>query len=79
MDYLRLNNLMPNLQSAYRRHYSTETALLKVMSDVLSSADREAVTLIRLLDLSAAFGTVDHEILLHRLKFSFGIDDSVLS
>src|SRR3989441_6086033 len=76
---LRLNELMPKFQSAYRRHHSTETVLLKVMSDVLSSADRGAVTLLGLLDLSAAFDTVDHEILLRRLKITFGIDDSALS
>ena len=66
--YLESNNLMPRLQSAYRRHHSTETALLRVMSDLLSAADSQRVTLLGLLDLSAAFDCVDHDILLHRLE-----------
>ena len=53
---------MPRLQSAYRRHHSTETALLKVLSDALTAADNQQVTLLALLDLSAAFDCVDHDI-----------------
>src|SRR2546425_8218131 len=66
---LRLNELMPKFQSAYRRHHSTETALLKVMSDVLSSADRGAVTLLGLLDLSAAFRSEEHTSELQSLAY----------
>jgi hypothetical protein len=71
-------NLMPPLQSAYRSHHSTETALMKVMSDILDAADLSQVTLLGLLDLSAAFDTVDHSILLQRLHTSFGVDGVVL-
>jgi len=53
---------MPRLQSAYRRHHSTETALLRVISDLLRTADNRRVTLLGLLDLSAAFDCVDHDI-----------------
>ena len=67
------SNLMPPVQSGYRRGHSTETALLKVMSDILDSADRQKVTLLGLLDMSAAFDTVDHNILLHRLEESYGV------
>jgi hypothetical protein len=70
--------LMPPLQSAYRCHHSTETAVLKVLSDILDAADLSKVTLLGLLDLSAAFDTVDHGILLQRLRTSFGIDGTVL-
>ena len=52
------------VQSAYRRYYSTETALTKVMSDIIMAADAGDVMLLALLDLSAAFDTVDHAILL---------------
>jgi hypothetical protein len=70
---------MPQLQSVYRRHHSTETALLKVLSDILMSADNRKVTLLALLELNAAFDCVDHEILLSRLQSSFGLDDDVLA
>ena len=57
---------MPVEQSAYRRNHSTETALLRVISDILNSIDKQKVTLLGLLDLSAAFDCVDHDILLSR-------------
>ena len=79
VDYLESNGLMPRLQSAYRRHHSTETALLKVWSDILMAADNQQVTLLALLDLSAAFDCVDHDILLSRLHFVYGISGAVLS
>ena len=70
VGYLQSNNLMPRFQSAYRRHHSTETALLRVISDIVGAVDRGNVTLLGLLDLSAAFDTVDHTILLDRLRGS---------
>ena len=60
-DHLESNGLLPLLQSAYRSHHSTETALLKVLSDVLTAIDDKKVTLLALLDLSAAFDCVDHK------------------
>jgi len=60
------------------RHHSTESAIVKVMSDILDAADSRQVTLLGLLDLIAAFDTVDHQILLQRLKISFGIGGQVL-
>ena len=56
------------LQSAYREHQSTETATLRVTSDVFNATDAGQVTVVALLDLSAAFDTVDHDILLRRLN-----------
>ena len=70
-EHLDESNLMPPLQSAYRRHHSTQSAIVKVMSDILDAADSRQVTLLGLLDLSAAFDTVDHQILLQRLKIAF--------
>ena len=77
-DYLTLNSLLPQHQSAYRQHHCTETAMLKVLSDVFLAADSQKVTLLVLLDLSAAFDCVDCDILLHRLQSSFGLAGKVL-
>ena len=62
--YLSSNNLFPVYQSAYRHHHSTETALLKVVNDILLNMDKQRVTLLLLVDLSAAFDTVEHDTLL---------------
>ena len=67
------------MQSAYRQHYSTETALLKVKNDILMNMEDQYITLLVLLDLSAAFDTVYHRILLDRLQFDFGISGSALN
>jgi len=73
------NGMMPRLQSAYRRRHSTETALVKVLSDIYAGVDEQQVTLLGLLDLSAAFDCVDRDILLQRLCTKFGIMGTVLS
>ena len=78
-DYLRIADLLPTFQSAYRPHHSTETAVLHVLSEILTSIDRGDISALVLLDLSAAFDTVDHGILLKRLKSSFGIVGSAYS
>ena len=77
-DYLESNRLMPLLQSAYRRHHSTETALLKILSDALIAADDKKITLLALLELSAAFDCVDYDILLSKLQCKFGLGGAVL-
>ena len=65
----RLNryNLFSGFQSAHHLGHSTETALLKVVNDLLSALDESKFFVLVLLDLSAAFDTVDHDILLHCL------------
>ena len=77
--YLFSNDLFPVLQSAYRPKHSIETALLKVTNDILLKMNDQLVTLLLLLDLRAAFDTVDHDTLLHRLQFTFGMNVKGLS
>ena len=77
-SHLVNNNLIEINQSAYRKNHSTETAVLSVMEELLSSMDKRLVSLVALLDLSAAFDTIDHNILLSRLQHSFGFSGTVL-
>jgi len=79
IDYLRGAGLLPDLQSAYRAFHSTETAVLKVMSDILLAIDNGNLRLLALLDLSSAFDTVHHEIVLRRLEVSYGLHGTALS
>ena len=65
-------------QSAYKKHHSTETALLKVKNDLLMNMDYQHMTLLVLLDLSAAFDTVSHDTLLDRLNTRFGVSGIAL-
>jgi hypothetical protein len=73
VPYLESSTLMPKLQSGFRKGHSTETVLLRLISDVCDAIDAGHVTLLALLDVSAAFDTVDHGILLTRLRTSFGV------
>ena len=76
--YLVGNDLYPKIQSAYRKFHSTETALLKVSNDILRAVDQHQEVVLVLLDLSSAFDTIDHEILLDRMKSRFGFDGNAL-
>lgn len=78
-NYINENNLDELYQSAYKKHHSTETALLKVQNDILRAMDNKKSAILLLLDLSAAFDTVDHNILLSRLSSRFGIVDKALA
>ena len=78
-DHLKQNNLSEKFQSGYRPGHSTETALLRVTNDLLMAADSDSPSLLILLDLTAAFDTVDHNILLHRLHSTIGLSDTVLN
>ena len=76
-NYILANNVFPLLQSAYRKHHSTETALPKVINDIHVNINNQQVMLLVFLDLSSAFDTVDHNILINRMQTaSFGITDT---
>ncbi|WP_419629894.1 RNA-directed DNA polymerase, partial [Thiolapillus sp.] len=79
LAYLTEHKLICPSQSAYRPHHSTETALLKITNDILLALDSGNVSLLTLLDLSAAFDTIDHCILLDRLQHMYGISGTALS
>ena len=64
------HQLMPRYQSAYWQHYSCKTSLLKLTNDILWTMEDKNITEVLALDVSAAFDTVDHNILLQVLKKS---------
>jgi len=72
-DYITIHKLHDPFQSAYRSSHSTETALLKVKSDILNMMDNNCCVMLVMLDLTAAFDTIDHRILINRLHNSFVI------
>ena len=57
------DELFSELQSAYGKSHSTETALVKIVNDILLDMNRQQVSLLVLLDVGAAFDTVDHTML----------------
>ena len=73
------NSIYPLFQSAYRQYQSTETALLRVMNDILLKMNSQHVTLLVLLYLSAAFDTVSHDVLLDRLHNDVGLRGNALN
>ena len=76
--YMDDNGLHNPFQSAYRKFHSCETALLKVQNDILRALDSKHVVIHVMLDLSAAFDTLDHELVLVRLG-KLGISGTVLN
>ena len=76
----QLNNYIDSegLSNAYRRLHSTESALLKIQNDIAASMDFGKAVALTLLDLLAAFDTIDHEILFNSLKDWYGVDGTVL-
>ena len=75
---LNSHNLYNTCQSANRPGHSTETALLKVVNDLFLSPNKGNISVLALLDFSSAFDTIDHSILVHRLRTDFGFTDTVL-
>ena len=62
-----------NFQSAYRRHHSTETALVEILDDIYKAAGTQSVVILAALDVSAALHTLDDTTLINCLKHTFGI------
>ena len=76
--YVDSYQLTEPLQSAYKSFHSCETALVRVQNDILLAIDNRHCVMLLLLDLSTAFDTVDHEILLKRLNSKFSICGTAL-
>ena len=78
-EHCSLHKLLPDYQLAYHNGYSCETAIIKLVNDILWAMENQQVTAVMALDLSVAFDMVDHEILLSVLKHNFGLEDTVLN
>ena len=76
--YVSENSVDGDRQSAYRKQHSTETAPLRLPNDILRAVDNHQNVIVVLLDLTAAFDTLDHQILLQRLYNRFGITGTAL-
>lgn len=77
-NFLNSSGLFDKFQSGFRPHHSTETALIRVLNDIRLNTDSGRVSVLVLLDLSAAFDTVDHSIMLNRLETWAGLSGTVL-
>ena len=78
-SHMATHSLTTKLQSAYRKGRSVETALLRFYSDLLLAADNGEESILVLLDYSAAFDTIDHNVMLNRLEQNYGITDLALN
>ena len=77
-DHMSANNLHEIFQSAFKPCHSTETALLRVHNDILRAVDNKKAVYLILLDLSDAFDTIDHNVLISYLKNHIGIQGVAL-
>ena len=78
LQHIESHSLLEPFQSAYRKCHSTEIALLSMVNDLLRTSGRGYVSVLSLLDLSAAFDTIDHDILIKRLHTTFYCSGTVL-
>ena len=76
--HCREHHLLPDFQSAYSKGYSTKTSLMKITNDIFWGMERKQVTAVIVLNMSAAFDTIDHDLLLDILHKRFGIAETVL-
>ena len=79
MIFLNSNNILEQCQSGFRMNHCTETALVKIVNDLRCNMDSQKLSVLVLLDLSAAFDTVDQHIMLNRLRHLVSLSGTVLN
>ena len=78
LEHCKHHKLLPDYQSAYRKNYSTETTIIKLCDNLLWTMEQQLVSFFIAIDLSAAFDTVDHNVLLSVLENKFGVGGKAL-
>jgi hypothetical protein len=79
IEYLDNEDMFSSFQSGYRKFHSCETAITKISNDLLIMMDKKTNAVLLLLDLSAAFDTINHDLLISKLIKMYGISDVALS
>ncbi|KAL5252011.1 hypothetical protein ACHWQZ_G014978 [Mnemiopsis leidyi] len=77
--FIDSNNMFSSFQSGYRKNHSCETAVTKIHNDILMMIDKKENVVLLLLDLSAAFDTINHRLLLNKLQRLYGINDVAIN
>ena len=77
-NYVGTTGMAEKIQPTYKASHSSETALIRVKDDILRATDKQRVMCLKLLNLSMAFDTVSHPLLLNRLQCHFGIQGIIL-
>ena len=78
-EHIETNRLFPSLQSGYRKNHSCETAVVRIYSDLLVAIDKQSHALLVLIDLSAAFDTINHSLLISKLQKVYNIGGNVIA
>ena len=77
-EHLTTYDLEEPFQSTYWPHHRVASAISRVQSDILQAMDSQRVVVLVMLDLSAAFDTIDHQVLLQRLSSDVGVSGTAL-
>ena len=77
-EHCRLHSALPKYQSAYQQDHSSETSILKLVNDILWAMERQECTAVMACNLSAAFDTIHHGVLLEVMSENFGVKNTAL-
>ena len=78
MDHCLQHNILPHFQTVYQTNYSTKISLLNITNDILWGMENQKITTMLILDLSAVFDTVVHDILLAIMERTFGFKEKAI-